>query len=334
MANPLTAISRCISKVMIYKGHLEHPLKGPGHTIPKRIATFEYLNKFREKEGKIPWTVTTFSGEELLQILSKENPEETLVVIPAGQSTRLQAVFTDAQTEFLQKFLEKGGHLYSNCGAAYWLSRFRIWTDLCEEQSEMRHTIIKTTNLPVFQGIAHGPLCPFPGKKYQTGFYSTAVEVIGRKGPCTIFLSGGGSFKIPKEPEFQQKVTVLARYAHAELKRLGKKEEEYGSWENAVIMVESVKGKGRAILSMFHPYYGEEDFDVEAYAKAFPDCGTNWKETAERISSEETRMHFVYDLICQLEEGFTEETDPSVSHASSLDKVAIFDHGAEALMAL
>lgn len=301
MANPLASVSRCISRVMIYQGHLKHPLRGPyEHAIPKRIATFEYLNKYREAEGRFPWTVTTFSGEQLIEVLQKEKPEETLVIIPAGQSTRLQAVFTTEQTEFLLKFFQDGARGYFNCGSAYWACRTRIWTDLCEEQPHARTPIVKTTNLPLFQGIAHGPLCPFPGKKYQVGFYSTSVEVKTQTGPCTIYLSGGGSFILPEEPELKQKVAVLARYAHTELKRLGIKEDEYRRRENATIMIPT--GKGGVILSMFHPYYGRADFDVEAYKRALPDCGTNWEETIERISSEETRMRFIYGIIRKLED--------------------------------
>jgi hypothetical protein len=52
-------------------------------------------------------------------------------------------------------------------------------------------------------------------------------------------------------------------------------------------------GKGTALLSMFHPYYGPNDIDVEAYERTFPDCGTNWRAVQENLSPLDVRMRFV-----------------------------------------
>lgn len=282
----ISSAPRPISCVVIYSGHTRNPLAGSYHeNIVKQIAMFTLLNEYRT----VPWKVISVTGEQLVEALKKENIEETLLVVPAGQSSRLEKVFSVADAAFIKsEFLEKGGRGYFTCGAAYWISSKRIYKELCEENSEKRETMIKTSSLPLFEGIAEGPLCPYPGHKYKVGFYSDAVKVSHESEECTIFLSGGGSF-LP-EPTSNQKVRVLVRYPHAELIRLGKKAEECQKWENGALLA-SV-GKGAVLLAMFHPYYGSQDIDAEAYEKAFPDCGTNWREVQGKLSPLDQRMHF------------------------------------------
>jgi glutamine amidotransferase-like uncharacterized protein len=291
-----------IKQVLVYRGHEKHPLLGPyPDNIQKRIAMFDLLNQYRAAAKKPLWRVKTVAGEQLIDILKKERAEETLLVFPAGQSTRLDKVFTTAQTTFLQEeFFRKGGRGYFTCGSAYWVSAKRIYQDLCEEQPESRLPIMKTTQLPLFQGIAEGPLCPFPGKKYQVGFYSDAVRITDNTNECSIYLSGGGGFILPQNSG-TQKIRTLARYLPSELQRLGKKENEQPRWENAAIMA-SVD-QGAVLLAMFHPYYGARDIDVELYERVFPDCGTNWREVHRKLSPLDMRMRFVlHSMLDKLEE--------------------------------
>ena len=288
-----------IRQIIIYKGHEKNPLLGPySANVEKRIKMFNELNKYRKEIQKPAWNVTTVAGEQLIDVLKNGNPQETLLVIPAGQSTNLDKVFSIAQTSFIKnEFFEKGGRGYFNCGSAYWVSEKRIYKDLCTEQPENCKTIVKTSNLSLFEGVSEGPLCPFPGKKYQVGFFSDAVQVTDGKALCTIYLSGGGSFFPSKST---QKIKILIKYLHPELARCGKPIQECEKWENAAIMV-SV-GKGAALLSMFHPYYGPNDIDVETYEKNFPECGTNWKKVKESLSPLDTRMRFVLkSMLCPLE---------------------------------
>lgn len=282
-----------IRHVIIYSGHKAHPLFGPyAANIPKRVAMFEYLNRFREK----PWAITSVDGDKLVDHLQTLQPKNTLLVIPAGQSTRLDQVFTDAQVQFVKEYLEAGGLGYFNCGSAYMVSRKRIFTDLCEESPDIRKPILKYSRMPLFDGVAEGPLCPYPGKKYNVGFFSDAVKVTDGIKQCTIYLSGGGSFKIPK----LSKAKVLIKYLPSELKRHGIKDEEASDFGNAVIL--TAVGKGKALLSMFHPYYGPQDIDPDAYEKAFPNSGTNWREIKSALTPLEERMQFVYHaMISHLE---------------------------------
>jgi glutamine amidotransferase-like uncharacterized protein len=278
-----------IRQVMIYAGHQNNPLLGPYfENIGKRIAMFNALNSYREQRGRLPWRVTVVAGEKIIDELAIIRPQETLLVIPAGQSTNLDRVFSSEELDHIQKFLAVGGRGYFNCGSAYWVSNQRVYSDLCTEQPEERKTIVKPARLPLFHGVARGPLCSYPGKKYNVGFFSDAVEVTSGKESCTILLSGGGCF-IPDKSD--QKLRVLVRYSEAELFRLKKTKEECKAWQNAAILV-SV-GKGAAMLSMFHPYYGSKDIDVEAYERNFPDSGTNWKAIHEKLSSVDMRMRFV-----------------------------------------
>lgn len=282
-----------IRQVMVYEGHKKNPLLGPyAHNIEKRIQMFHALNPYRKEQGRLPWKVSIVSGEEIIDALDRTIPEETLLVIPAGQTSHLDSVFSSEQIERIHKFFLEGGRGYFTCGAAYWVSNERIYTDLCAEHPEEKKVLPKKSRLPLFQGTARGPLCPYPGKKYKVGFYSDAVQVTDSQKTCTIFLSGGGSFSPDKSG---QKIRVLARYPEVELHRLKKPKEETKMWEAAAILI-SVR-KGAAVLSMFHPYYGGTDIDAEAYERNFPDCGTDWRVVQKNLSSTDLRMRFVLNAI-------------------------------------
>ncbi len=283
-----------IKKVIVYAGHQQSSYFGPYHeNIEKRIKMFNYLNQYRQVNGKALWSVASVPGEELVDVLKKENPEETLLVIPAGQSTRLDKVFSVKETTFLkEEFFWKGGRGYCNCGSAYWVSSRRVYTDVCEEQPTKRATLEKISNLPLFEGVSEGPLCRYPGDKYKVGFFSDAVTVSDGQNQCSILLSGGGTFVPQGISESGQRVRVLVRYLRSELIRLGKKPEECPKWENAAILVSAKQGA--ILLSMFHPYYCPKDINAELYEKTFPDSGTNWQLVHQKLSSLHTRMDFVF----------------------------------------
>lgn len=290
-----------IRHVIIYRGHEQNPLLGPySQSVAKRIEMFIALNHYRDECHRPRWNVTPVAGEELVDALRALPFKETLLVIPAGQSTLLDKVFSAAQMAFLKdEFFAQGGRGYFTCGSSYLVSRVRKYTDLCSEQPDNNEPIVKISNLPLFEGTAEGPLCPYPGKKYQVGFYSDAVNVTDGKESCTIFLSGGGSF-FPGNTG--QKIKVLIRYPEDELIRCKKPPSECKAWENAAVLV-SV-GQGAALLSMFHPYYGPNDINVEVYERHFPDCGTNWREVKERLSSFDHRMRFaLHSMLIPLEDG-------------------------------
>jgi len=285
------AVNSIIQNVIVYKGHEKNDLLGPyAANIIKQEEMFNILNSYRERCGRPPWRVTSVAGEHLIEALQESNPKETLLVIPAGQSSNLDQVFSTEQTSFIRnKFLaEGGGRLYATCGASYMMSLVREYNGLCSQQPDQRELIVKRSVLPLFDGTAKGPLCPFPGKKYKVGYYSDAVQVTNGQDLCTIYLSGGGSF-FPHESV--QKVKVLVKYLNSELLRLGKQPNECKEWENATILAQV--GNGAALLSMFHPYYGPQDIDIESYERAFPNCGTNWKVVKEKLSPLDERMQFV-----------------------------------------
>jgi glutamine amidotransferase-like uncharacterized protein len=292
-----------IRRIIVYNGHLLCPENGPYFSyIQRRIDMFTGLNAHRERLNRPPWKVERVSGEELIDKMKGLNPKETLFVMPAGESSKFDKSFSESQIAFLLNFFKSGGKGYFTCGAAYWASRHRIYHGICPSQLELGKTVDKISRIPLFSGIAEGPLCPFPGKKFKAGFYSDAVKVTDGSKECTIFLSGGGSF-IPDD-----QTEVLARYPHSELKRLGKPEEEFPKLENAAVL-ETV-GKGAVLLSMFHPYYGANDIDVEAYEEAFAGSGTNWREVHSKLSSEEVRMEFVNDMLMKLEDKGAQVSTP------------------------
>lgn len=292
---------RAIQQVIVYSGHQRTTELGPyAESVAKRVGMFKELNAYREASGRRPWRVNAVPGEELVDTLRQVEMDQTLLVFPAGQSSRLEKVFTLAQVQFLkEEFFGNGGRAYFTCGASYWASRKRIYKEVCLYRPENPITMVKESAFAVFEGISTGPLCPFPGVKYKVGFYSDAVEVESAEDCCTIYLSGGGSF-VP-DPDSKQNVKVLAKYKREELLRLGVKEEEIPEKERAAIMV-SV-GNGAALMAMYHPYYSSSDIDVDLYEKVFPDCGTDWKKVHSKLSSTDDRMRFVwYQMLVHLED--------------------------------
>lgn len=289
-----------IANIVIYTGHHAKEVLGPyAENIQKRFTMFTRMNSYRSELERKPWNIIKTTGEELIQTLSSLNHRKTLLVIPAGQSTHLDKVFTVAETSFLQsEFFENGGRIYVNCGSAYWSSRRRIYDDVCLEQPENPMTLIKESNFPLFEGTAIGPLCPYPGIKYKVGFFSDAIEVTSGTENCTIFLSGGGSFILPQNAK--QEIKVLLRYTEKELQRHEKTNTK--KWENAAILTKV--GNGAALMSMFHPYYSPRDIDTERYESAFPDCGTNWQAIHDRLTPEEERIPFIFKWMLQPLEDF------------------------------
>ncbi len=266
-----------IRHVVIYKGHENCQLGPYAQSVMKRIEMFQTLNKYRETEGRLPWNVTAVTGENLIAKLKTLPVQETLLVIPAGQSSHLDAAFTQDQLSYIHhEFFAKGGRGEFNCGSAYWVSKKRLFSS----------TDVKVSLLPLFDGLSCGPLCPIPTNKYQVNFQSEATQITDGKTSCTIFLSGGGSFftDSPTQP-----VKVLHRYSPHELSRFNVTD----AWENATILI--TIGKGAALLSMLHPYFGPDDFD--SFEHYFPDSGTNWKAVQENLSPLDERMQFVYNTM-------------------------------------
>ncbi len=288
-----------IRRVIVYRGHEKHPKFGPyPESINKRIAMLEQINELRQNRKQLPWQIDTVPGEWLSHALRTSRMQQTLLVIPAGESTRLDTVFSQQEADCIKhEFLEKGGRAYLTCGAAYWASQKRIYRDVCEVMPNNQATIEKTSKLSLFQGIAHGPLCPYPGKKYKTGFYSDAIAIEGGGQQCTVFLGGGGAFIPDKKAD--QKIAILAQYLPSELERIGKPKQEHSQWNTATIA--ATVGKGAAILSMFHPYYGAKDIDVEAYEQTFPESGSNWAEIKQKLSPLTTRLAFAEKMLHALE---------------------------------
>lgn len=292
---------RAIQQVIVYSGHQATTELGPyAESVVKRVGMFKDLNAYREMSGRKPWKVSAVPGEKLVDTLRQVEMDKTLLVFPAGQSSRLEKVFSLAQVRFIkEEFFGKGGRAYFTCGASYWASRKRIYKEVCLDRPENPITMVKESAFSVFQGVSTGPLCPFPGVKYKVGFYSDAVQVESEEDTCTIYLSGGGSFM--PDVESDQKVRVLAKYNREELLRVGVKEEEIPEREKAAVMVSM--GSGAALMAMFHPYYSASDIDVALYEKVFEGCGTDWKKVHAKLSSTDARMRFVWSqMLIHLED--------------------------------
>lgn len=277
-------IPSAFRKVLIYTGEGLY-----AESLQKHAFIFEYLKKHSHK----PWTLEYVSSSELITRLKREPKlEETLLDIPAGESTKLEKDFSDEQIRVIQKAIGNGMRLFSTCGSSYMLSRERIWNDKCDEQPTRISQIKKSGRFNIFDGIAQGPLSPYPGQTYNSAFFHEAVKVRNSTSTICTLLSGGGAF-FPFPSTAQNK--VLATYLPSELERLGKDP----CWEAAI--VKCSYGKGSAIMSMIHPGYGKEDIHIESYKKAFPDRKDDWEMIYRSLSSEQQRMDFVETILREFE---------------------------------
>ena len=269
--------------VCIYSGH-RTPL---GLVGPYAESVEKGLHIFTSLKGKA-WKVFTVEGAQLAHTLQSSKVKETLLVIPAGQSSRLDETL-GSEVEAIQMFVREGGSLFASCGAAYWLSSKRVWGDRCDANPHERVFTKKTNPAAFFLGKAWGPLCFYPGQEYNAAFWHGAIRLTNYKGKTIrVLLSGGGAFFPGKE---EQQVESLATYCKDELSRFSKDEK----WSDAIIRCDC--GKGTVILSMVHPMYGAEEIDVDAYAKAFPDRADNWREIRDNLSPKKERLAFMEEII-------------------------------------
>jgi glutamine amidotransferase-like uncharacterized protein len=300
-----------IQRVVIYSGHITTKVLGPyPYNIAKRFNMFKAFNTFRKKLGEEPWKIQTVPGEELVCELKKTPFDQTLLALPAGKSTNLDRVFKTAQYRFLiDTFFNEGGMGYLNCGSAYWASKVRVYDDVCLEQPSRPKRLFKTSHIPIFDGEARGPLCPFPATEYQVGFFSDAVRLVHEsEKEYTVFLNGGGYF-IPRKGS-NQTIEVVARYHPEDLERLGRPQ------SNSIAALVAKVGSGGAFMSMYHPYYGAHDIDVDRYEKVFPGCGTNWRRVHAKLSSEEEHISMMHDAFKRLMQIAGAPRDVSFSNVS------------------
>ncbi len=293
-------ISTCcpITTVYIYAGHqmptksaAQVQVKGPyAMSVDKHTFMFEKVNEVCNKQ----WKILKIYGHEIIRTLSEAILDTTLLVIPAGESSELDEVFSLNEINTIQEAVKKGLRLYATCGSAYWAARKRIWNDRCVIQPETRNEIAKTGKINLFEGIAIGPLSPYPGQTYSTAFFHEAIEIQDlHQQKITVLLSGGGTFFLADQSA--QTVKTLAFYSPSELQKHGKGEE----WAKAVISCGY--GQGKAILSMLHPGYGAEDIDVQAYNQAFPERKDDWQNIRDSLSPTVKRIEFVARILEDLE---------------------------------
>lgn len=219
--------------------------------IGKQKTLFEKLNEARA----FKWKVSLVKGHKLSDSLTESNPKETLLVIPAGEASKIEDMFIQDQTiESINDFvLKKGGSLLGTCGVAYGLAFEREFQDT-----------IKFSRLPLFQGKAQGPL----------SFSIEPVKVTNGNQECSFLLDRGGSFRPFPEAD---RVKILLKYLNPELQRFGKSQED---WENAAVLAKM--GNGSVVFTMPHLEYGPKDIDADALETNFPNSA-NWKKLKDAL---------------------------------------------------
>lgn len=178
----MIGLSSSIRNVLIYTGHRRNVLLN-GKVVeqmcgPYAMSVDKHLFSFNQvKKRAYPnWNITEISGSQIISALKSVSLQETLLVIPAGESTDLDNAFSDEEVQCIQESIAKGLRFYVTCGSAYWLAKQRIWDDRCSAQPDSTDTIVKNGKMNIFSGSAVGPLSPYPSQTYSTAFFMSRLE--------------------------------------------------------------------------------------------------------------------------------------------------------------
>lgn len=276
-----------IETAVVYKGHRTPPFGCYAECAMKQAHALAELNQVRLINGLRPWAIISTPGEQLMQTLRSLSPRRTLLIMPAGESSKIEAVFSPSEKQQIIHFLKDGGRAHFTCGMAY----LGMW-----RRNYMYHKVVtsRLSSLPVTEGVAEGPLIPYrgelrPAEEFPDGLRVTteAVTVTDGKIQCNAYVGGGGVFRLRAVPsQSGQKVRPVAWYMTSEIRRLrGSNVKDLSRWEIAAILA-SVKAGG-VLKTMFHLEYGPDSIHPEALNTHFPDDGTNWHNVRENIEATE-----------------------------------------------
>lgn len=298
-----------IESVYIYRGHLRSLQPWLGKTVQtiqgpylESIAKHQFIFHQIKEQKQRKWKIELIYGHEIIPTLQKIKLSFTihssLLVIPAGESSELDAAFSDEEASSIKESVGEGLRILGTCGSAYYLSLEREWNDKCSIQPKDTTSLRKTSKMGIYQGRAIGPLSPYPGQIYNSAFFHEAIKIIGKQNEATVLVSGGGTF-VPIDSSLttlmKQRVEVLAKYDLKELPRFSKD----ATWSPAVVLCDY--GKGAAVLSKIHPAYGPEDIDLDSYRKAFPNRKDDWEGIRNSLSPLSKRVSLFYEFIEALE---------------------------------
>lgn len=269
-------------------------------SVDKHLKICEAYRNHCRKE----WDISLVNKERLILNLEKAESQgtlgQTLLVIPAGESTHVERCFQDIAHKIKRYVGEEGLSVFGTCGSGYALAALRTWTDKCEENPREAKPIVKESLLGLFNGLAAGPLSLCPTEVYNSNFFHEAVEVWTAETKCTVLLSGGGGL-VPLQSASHkdiflshQNVKILAKYSEDFLRLKGK---DFNIYSNAVVAFSYGKGKG--IISMINPGYGPEDIDLGAYTEHMP--GHDWEKIRNSLSSYNQRMRLSFGFFNELE---------------------------------
>ena len=263
-----------VSRVLIYTGHRGG--LGPYHESVKGcVDTFTVLAK------RFSWKVCQVRGEDLTSTLAKQVFRKTMLVIPAGPSTILERTFAEEELFNIEDACKKGVKLVLICGSAFLFSHIRAW----QASEKALKSTYKLSKMPLFPGIAKGPLYFSSHKNSDMTFRHQAVELSTKWGKIKLLNSGGGAFVSEDEG-----VEVLATYSAEELERLKKAT----SWKNAIIKYRL--GLGEILMSMVHFELGPEKIDEKMMKHLFRDREKDWAKIKKSLSTDRE----IYDYITSL----------------------------------
>ncbi len=253
--------SKCpINSFLIYDG------KG---TFGSTYAKLKQLIIKAEQHFSAHWNIKTISASDFHP--SKWRPGRTVLVIPGGPSSELEAAI-GSRFEELRKFIHQGGSAVLFCGASYAASTVRTFGKVTK-QGKM-HLFPGKTSGPIYPAAAECPL-PFIHK-------AATLSCDGRK--VKALLSGGGCY-IPDESWSGE---VLATYQESK--------------KPAVLT--SIHGKGIVVHSMVHLEVEPEKQLFSSFERSFDNYKRHffwhdWEEIYSELSRDPDSRQWLFQKLLE-----------------------------------
>lgn len=247
-------------------------------------STHDFTELFKSIQRSTPQlAISSVCKDRFISTIKTISPDKLhhhLLVIPAQESSKLDADFSSEEITEMQNAIRCGLNIYTTCGSAYWVAQQRIWTGKgvpCKKESK----------IGLFPGIALGPLISGDDDICRTNYLHKSVAIRIKEKTVHVLLSGGGTFSYPAEAVHKYSTKVLACYQESNILPLTQ------------AIVSCRYGQGVVILSMPHLECSREDINPKLMEDKFPHRPENWHAIKNALSDDPMRIECVIDILNQ-----------------------------------
>jgi biotin--protein ligase len=208
-------------------------------------------------DTRAPYIVKDINAEEV--IMGDWRSDAACLVIPGGADLPYCKRLNGKGNEQIRDYVENGGTYIGFCAGGYYAGKF------CDFDRGGSLEVLGSRELAFFPGAVRGPvLCDYV---YDSDEGARLARVLGVDADHSgeeynVYFNGGGHFVDAKT---YSNVSVLYQYNNP-------------TFEGLAAVIECSVGKGKAILSGFHPEYDAESLKTEI-DKQVP----GWKNLEDNI---------------------------------------------------